>query len=69
MNRSQPYASVRAGAPGLPAIGPRGELERARQAQRLLRSADILARAHEIVALETPERLIHELRAAAKGAR
>jgi hypothetical protein len=47
----------------------REELERAAQAQRLLKSAGILARAREIVAIETPERLVEELRTAGKAAR
>jgi hypothetical protein len=48
-------------------LGRRGELERATDAQRLLKSAAMLARAHEIVALETPERFVEELRAAVKA--
>jgi hypothetical protein len=47
-------------------LGREAELGRAADAQRLLRSAAILARARQIVANETPERFVEELRVAAK---
>lgn len=50
-------------------LGREAELERAADAQRLLRSAAVLARAREIVAIETPERFADELRGAGKDRR